>query len=114
MARESDRKAAKTHRAGLKRHCAEQARHRAKNKADRRPERDDVAGAALRFLLNTAVRHPERAPAWTVALARDLAGLDKPFDPVKTTAVVEAMIERQRNAMEQKARLRAAERQCDA
>ena len=103
MARESDRKAAKTHRAGLKRHRADQARHRAKNKAKKRPERDDVANAALRMLLTAAVRHPERVPTWTNALARDLAGLKVPFDPAETTAVFQAMVERRREAMEREA-----------
>jgi Arc/MetJ-type ribon-helix-helix transcriptional regulator len=106
MARKSDAKAAKAHRLQLKSHSVDQAKHRAKNKAKRRPERDDVANAALRLLLTSTVRHPEWATAWTTNIARDLGRLKNPFDPVETAAVFEAMIERHREVME-----RAAERE---
>lgn len=113
MATKSDAKAALKHRAHLERQRADQARHRAKNKARRRPARDDVANAALRMLLTAAVLRPNQAATWTNALARDLAGLEVPFDPAETAAVFEAMLERRREAMERGDRERVAERKAD-
>lgn len=106
----TDQEAAEAHRARLKKQASYSAKDRDKNKTRRRPERDDVASAALRFLLTSAVRQPERAPAWTATISRDLANLKRPFDPVETTAVFEAMVKRHREAMERAASERAAER----
>ncbi len=85
---------ARRYKARVAKHRVDQANHRAKSKAERRPERDDIERAALRVLLNSMIRHPDAAHGWVQAVARDLAATKSKFDPAKTTAVLNGIIER--------------------
>ncbi|RYC33071.1 hypothetical protein D3273_04110 [Lichenibacterium minor] len=73
-------------------HRVDQANHRAKNKAEKRPERDDIERAALRVLLESARRFPEAKHAWIDTIARDLA--KKGFREAATKRAIAGMQER--------------------
>lgn len=94
-----DLEMARRYRARLEKHRAHQAKYRAKNKAGKRPERDDVERAALRLFLGSALRYPDREHKWIDAIARDLAG--KGFREVATKRVIANMLERLRGGNEE-------------
>ncbi len=60
---------------------------------DRRvPERDEVAGAALRVLLETAARHPDGGHGWIDVAVRDL--VSRNYDEEASRAAIDGMVAR--------------------
>lgn len=82
------------YRARLRRQKDYQARYRDKLKADRTPERDDIAAACLRLILHRAASDPRGSMELLVTIANDLA--ERSFSKRRTADRITAMVHRLR------------------
>ncbi len=87
-----DLTASRRYRARLAKQRSYQANYRAGLKAKKVPERDDVAGAALRVFLVSAAGRADAARGLIGAIAEDLTG--RGFNEHATIAALTSMVDR--------------------
>lgn len=89
---EYDPRDGERYRRRIKKHRDYQSDYRDRQKEAGAPDRDDVAGAALRLLLGSAAHNPDAANKWIPCVVEDLAA--RKFSAEVVEKSIRAMIER--------------------
>lgn len=100
----ADGDAARRYRRRLKKQRTYQDRYRQRQAFARRPDREQMAAAALGAVIRWASRDDRMCASWRKHL---IATMESNFDPVQIAAAFDGMVERER------ARLRLARRHAD-
>ena len=101
---EYDPRDGERYRRRLKKQRNYQSEYRKSLEEDGIPERDDIAAATLRVMLNTTVQNPDRVNGWIQLVAKNLAEGKEEFDCEAVERTIQAMVDRHAKALKRQER----------